>query len=148
MFKEARINLAMLQTVTPEDLQSAEYKKYKDFIDRCHAAGIKVMFDGGTGNVRLNAISLDSVLLHPEWRDWIAKDDLGFPRWRTPGRSFWTDVKNSDYRKEVLKAAEIAWTPGGRSLRLGHWRTSDSMRFNDARNDRPQRQEHPYLWQP
>jgi len=136
MFKEARINLAMLQTVTPEDLQSAEYKRYKNFIDRCHAAGIKVMFDGGTGNVRLNAISLDSVLLHPEWRDWIAKDDLGFPRWRTPGRSFWTDVKNSDYRKEVLKAAEIAVDSGADAFYYD-WAiggTSDLMRFfNDVR---------------
>ena len=151
MFKEARINLAMLQTVTPEDLQSAEYKRYKNFIDRCHAAGIKVMFDGGTGNVRLNAISLDSVLLHPEWRDWIAKDDLGFPRWRTPGRSFWTDVKNSDYRKEVLKAAEIAVDSGADAFYYD-WAiggTSDLMRFfNDVRgDDRPQRQEHPYLRQ-
>ena len=136
MFKEARINLAMLQTVTPDDLQSPEYKRYKNFIDRCHAAGIKVMFDGGTGNVRLNALSLDTVLLHPEWTSWIAKDDLGFPRWRTPGRVFWTDVKNIDYRKEVLKTAEIAVDSGADAFYYD-WAiggTSDLMRFfNDVR---------------
>jgi hypothetical protein len=136
MFKEARINLAMLQTVTPDNLQSPEYKRYKDFIDRCHAAGIKVMFDGGTGEVRLNAISLDKVLLHPEMRDWISKDGLGFPLWRTPNRVFWPDLKNKDYRQEVLKAAEIAVDSGADAFYYD-WAiggTSDLLRFfNDVR---------------
>ncbi|MBZ5596665.1 MAG: hypothetical protein LAP39_30865 [Acidobacteriia bacterium] len=145
MFKEARINLAMLQTVTPDNLQSPEYKRYKDFIDRCHAAGIKVMFDGGTGDVRLNAISIDSVLLHPQMRDWVSKDDLGFPLWRTPNRSFWPDLKNKDYRKEVLKAAEIAvdsgadafyydWAIGGTSDLLGFFNDVREMTIRKGKN--------------
>jgi hypothetical protein len=145
MFKEARINLAMLQTVTPSDLQSPEYKRYKDFIDRCHAAGIKVMFDGGTGDVRLNAISVESVLLHPYMRDWLVKDDLGFPQWRTPNRAFWPDLKNKDYRSEVLKAAEIAtdsgadafyydWAIGGTSDLLGFFNDVRAMTTRKGRN--------------
>jgi hypothetical protein len=114
MFKEAHINIVMLQVPTPTDTQSAEYRSYKDFFDRCHAAGIKVMYDGGNGAqpVRLNSISLESVLLHPHMRQWISQDEYGIPRWRTPRRAFWPDLSNKEYRNEVLKVAEIAIDAG------------------------------------
>lgn len=136
MFKEARINLMMLQTVTPEDLQSEACKRYRDFIDRCHAAGIKVMFDGGTGAVRLNFIEVEQILLHPHKKEWLSTDELGFPRWRTPSRTLWADVKNTDYRKEVLKAAEIA-VDSGAEVFYYDWATGATsdllLFFNDVR---------------
>lgn len=136
MFKEARFNLVMLQTVTPVDLQSPEYKRYKDFIDRCHAAGIRVMFDGGTGAVRLNFIEVEQILLYPHKKEWLATDDLGFPRWRTLNRTLWANVKNTDYRKEVLKAAEIAVDSGAESFYYD-WATGATgdllLFFNDVR---------------
>ncbi len=133
MFKEAHINVVMLQMPTPTDTQTQEYKTYKDFFDRCHAAGIKIMYDGGNGAqpIRLNSISLESVLLYPYMRDWISKDEYGIPRWRTPRRAFWPDLSNKDYRNEVLKVAEIALDAGADAFYYD-WAiggTADLVRF-------------------
>lgn len=133
MFKEAHVNIIMLQMPTPTDTQTQEYKTYKDFFDRCHAAGIKIMYDGGNGAqpVRLNSISLESVLLYPHMRDWISKDEYGIPRWRTPRRAFWPDLSSKDYRNEVLKVAEIALDAGADAFYYD-WAiggTADLVRF-------------------
>ena len=134
MFKEAHINLVLLQVATPSDLKSEEYKRYKAFIDRCHENNIKVMYDGGAGNlpIRLNAIMLEGALAHPEWREWISKDEFGVPKWRgRPGRIFMPDITIEDYRKEVLKNTEIAINAGSDELYYD-WAvggTQELMRF-------------------
>lgn len=134
MFKEAYINLVLLQVPTPSDKNSEEYKRYKDFIDRCHANGIKIMYDGGSGGlpVRLNAINLEAFIMHPEWREWISKDEYGVPRWRgRPGRIFLPDLKNEDYINECLKNTEIAIDAGADELYYD-WaigRTEELMNF-------------------
>jgi hypothetical protein len=76
MFAEGHFNLVMLQVSTPQDLSSDEYKRYKDFIDRCHENGIRVTFDGGAGGqaVRLNSISFQSVQENPEMMEWVSRD--------------------------------------------------------------------------
>jgi hypothetical protein len=114
LFKEAHVNLVMIQIPTPMDTGSTEYRTYRDLIERFHAAGIKVMYDGGNGSqpVRLNSISLESILLHPEQREWIGRDEYGMPRWRNAGRTFWPDLKNKDYRNEVVKVADVAMGAG------------------------------------
>lgn len=114
MFKEGHFNLVMLQVSTPHDKASEEYKRYKAFIDRCHANGIKVTFDGGAGgqSIRLNSISAKSVEDNPRMKEWISKDDYGNLRWRSRGRSYWPDLKNQDYKNEVLKTAEIGIDAG------------------------------------
>ena len=114
MFKEASINFVMLQQATPTDLASPEYQAYKAFFDRCHKEGIYAVFDGGAGQqpLRLNSVSLADVLLHPAWREWIDKDEYGFPRWRTARISFWPDLRNKDYQRETVKVSEIALKAG------------------------------------
>jgi len=114
MFREAHINLVMLQVSTPSDKESQEYKRYKDFIDRCHENDIRVTFDGGAGGqpVRLNSISLESVIQNPRMKDWISRDEYGHLRWRSRGRSYWPNLKKKDYRNEVLKTAKIAIEAG------------------------------------
>jgi len=115
MFKEAHINLVLLQVATPSDVTSEDYHRYKAFIDRCHENGIKVMYDGGSGSlpIRLNAITLEAVLEHPQWKEWISRDEYGLLRWRgRPGRIFLPDLSNEDYRKEVLKNTAIAVNAG------------------------------------
>ena len=134
MFKEAYINLVLLQVPTPSDINSEEYKRYKNFIDRCHANGIKIMYDGGSSGlpVRLNAITLDAVIMHPEWREWISKDEYGIPRWRgKPGSIFLPNLKNEDYINECLKNTEIAIDAGVDELYYD-WaigRTEELMNF-------------------
>lgn len=138
MFREAHINLVMLQVSTPSDKESQEYKRYKDFIDRCHENGIRVTFDGGAGGqpVRLNSISLESVILNPEMKNWISRDEYGHLLWRSRGSSYWPDLKNKDYRNEVLKTAKIAIEAGVDELYYD-WAiggTGDIIRFfNDVR---------------
>ena len=115
MFEEAHINLVLLQVATPSDTESEDYRRFKGFIDRCHENGIKVMYDGGSGSlpIRLNAINLEGLLEHPEWRDWISKDEHGLLRWRgRPGRIFLPDLSNADYRKEVFKNTAIGVNAG------------------------------------
>ncbi len=114
MFKEGHFNLVLLQVSTPHDKASEEYKRYKAFIDRCHANGIKVTFDGGASgqSIRLNSISAKSVEDNPRMKEWISKDDYGNLRQRSRGRSYWPDLKNQDYKNEVLKTAEIGIDAG------------------------------------
>ena len=114
MFKEGRFNVVMLQNPTPSEATGADFEAYKAFFDRCHAAGIKIMYDGGNESqpVRLNSLSLESVLLHPSWRSWISKDEYGVDRWRTPRRAFWPDVGNQDYRNECVRVAGVAMEAG------------------------------------
>jgi hypothetical protein len=115
MFDEAHMNLVLLQVATPSDTTGEDYRRFKGFIDRCHENGIKVMYDGGSGSlpIRLNAITLEAVLEHPEWRDWISRDEHGLLRWRgRPGRIFLPDLSNADYRKEVFKNTAIGVNAG------------------------------------
>jgi hypothetical protein len=114
MFKEGHFNLVMLQVSTPHDTTGEEYRRYKNFIDRCHANGIRVTFDGGAGGqpIRLNSISADSVEANPEMKAWLNLDEYGNPRWRRKGRSYWPDLNNQDYRNRVLKTAELAIDSG------------------------------------
>ena len=115
MFEEAHMNLVLLQVATPSDTTSEDYHRFKGFIDRCHENNIKVMYDGGSGSlpIRLNAINLEGLLEHPEWRDWISKDEHGLLRWRgRPGRIFLPDLSNPDYRNEVFKNTAIGVRAG------------------------------------
>jgi hypothetical protein len=114
MFEEGHFNLVMLQVSTPHDTTGEEYKRYKAFINRCHANGIRVTFDGGAGGqpIRLNSISADSVEANPELKSWISVDEYGNPRWRRRGRSYWPDLNNQDYRNRVLETAELAIDSG------------------------------------
>jgi len=114
MFIEGNFNLVMLQVATPEDTSSEEFKRYTTFIDRCHANGIRVTFDGGAGRqpIRLNSISADSVEANPEMNAWISRDEYGNPRQRRRGSSYWPDLTNKDYRNRVLKTADIAIDAG------------------------------------
>ncbi len=63
MFREARINV--VATNVPADTGSAEYKRVKAFIDRCHQNGIHVTAFNSLGN-----ISFREVLLNPELKKW------------------------------------------------------------------------------
>jgi hypothetical protein len=110
MFDEGHFNLVMLQVSTPHDTTGEEYHRYKAFIDRCHDNNIRVTFDGGAGGqpIRLNSISADSILVHPEMQAWLSRDEYGEPRWRRKGSSYWPDLNNKDYRNRVLKTAELA----------------------------------------
>ena len=45
-------------------------------------------------------------------REWISKDEYGNLRWRSRGRSYWPDLKNQEYKNEVLRTAEIAIDAG------------------------------------
>ena len=114
MFKEGHFNLVMLQVSTPHDTTGEEYQRYKAFIDRCHANGIRVTFDGGAGGqpIRLNSISADSVLAHPEMEAWLSRDEYGEPRWRRRDSSYWPDLNNQDYRNRVLETASMAIDAG------------------------------------
>jgi len=70
------------------------------------------MYDGGTGSVRLNSLSFQSVLMNPSWREWVSKDEWGVERWRTPYQAFWPDVGHKDYRAECTRIAGIAMDAG------------------------------------
>ena len=95
MFKEARIN--DVATNVPTDTSSAEYKRVKAFIDRCHQNGIQVTAFNSLGN-----ISMREVMLHPELKKWIAQDEFGDFRWREKGGSYAADLHNLDFRHNYL----------------------------------------------
>lgn len=105
MFKEARINLVMIGV--PADTQSDQYKRIKAFIDRCHENGINI-----TASSSLGGISLRSVLLNPELKEEIARDEYGELRWRRRGGNYLADLNNPQYHRDVLNRAGIAIDAG------------------------------------
>jgi hypothetical protein len=101
MFKEAHINL--IAVGIPRNKDSEEYIKTEKFIDRCHSNGIKV-----TSFHSLGGINLRDVIMNPELKNWLCRDEYDMFRWRQPGKVFLADVNNTEYKNEMLKEAEIA----------------------------------------
>jgi len=127
MFSEAHINL--VATHVPMDTSSEDYRRVKAFIDRCHASNIRVTAFNSVGG-----LGIRSVLTNPETRNWISRDEFGNLVWRAPNDTFAADLKNENYRRDVLlKQAAVAidagvdelyydWSIGG---------TGDVIRFLD-----------------
>ena len=105
MFKEAHINL--VATHVPKDTSSEEYRQVKAFIDRCHANNIRV-----TAFNSLGGLGVRDVLMHPEQRNWISRDEYGNLQWRAPNNSFAADLQNEDYRRNALQQAAVAIDAG------------------------------------
>jgi len=105
MFKEAHINL--VATHVPSDTSSEEYRRVKAFIDRCHANNIRV-----TAFNSLGGLGVRDVLMHPEKRSWISRDEYSNLRWRAPDNSFSADLQNEDYRRNALQQAGVAIDAG------------------------------------
>jgi hypothetical protein len=105
MFKEARINL--VATHVPIDASSEEYRRVKAFIDRCHANNIRV-----TAFNSLGGLAVRDVLMHPEQRNWISRDEYGNLQWRAANNTFAADLQNEDYRRNALQQAAIAIDAG------------------------------------
>jgi hypothetical protein len=105
MFKEAHINL--VATHVPADTSSEEYRRIKAFIDRCHANNIRV-----TAFNSLGGLGVREVLMYPEKRNWISRDEYGNLVWRAPNNTFAADLQNEDYRREALHQAAIAIDAG------------------------------------
>src|SRR5690242_4480366 len=105
MFKEAHINL--VATHVPMDTSSEEYRQVKAFIDRCHANNIRV-----TAFNSLGGLGVREVLMHPEQRNWISRDEYGNLQWRAPNNSFAADLQNEDYRRNALQQAAVAIDAG------------------------------------
>jgi hypothetical protein len=101
MFKEVRINLVAIHV--PMDTSSEDYRRAKAFIDRCHANNIRV-----TAFNSLGGLDVRDVLMHPEMRRWISRDEYGNLVWRAPDDTFAADLQNEDYRTNaLLKRAEV-----------------------------------------
>ena len=105
MFKEAHINL--VATHVPIDTSSEEYRRVKAFIDRCHANNIRV-----TAFNSLGGLGIRDVLMHPEKKSWISRDEYGSLVWRAPNNTFAADLRNEDYRREALTQAGVAIDAG------------------------------------
>jgi hypothetical protein len=106
MFAEAHINL--VATHVPMDTSSEEYRQVKAFIDRCHANNIRVTAFNSVGG-----LGIRDVLMHPEEKSWISRDEFGNLVWRAPNNTFAADLQNEDYRRDVLlKQATIAIDAG------------------------------------
>jgi hypothetical protein len=106
MFAEAHINL--VATHVPMDTSSEEYRQVKAFIDRCHANNIRVTAFNSVGG-----LGIRDVLMHPEKKSWISRDEFGNLVWRAPNNTFAADLQNEDYRRDVLlKQAAIAIDAG------------------------------------
>ena len=105
MFKEAHVNL--VATHVPSDTSSEEYRRVKALIDRCHANNIRV-----TSFNSLGGLGVRDVLMHPEKRSWISRDEYGNLRWRAPDDTFAADLQNEDYRSNALKQAAVAIDAG------------------------------------
>ena len=106
MFAEAHINL--VATHVPIDISSEEYRQVKAFIDRCHANNIRVTAFNSVGG-----LGIRDILMHPEKKSWISRDEFGNLVWRAPNNTFAADLQNEDYRREVLlKQAAIAIDAG------------------------------------
>jgi hypothetical protein len=111
MFKEARVNDAAVGI--PADSSGAEFRRVKSFIDRCHAAGIKVTAFNSLGN-----ISFRDYLMRPELEKWISRDEYGALRWRgEKGGGYAADLQNEDYRRNsLLKHAALQMDAGADEL--------------------------------
>ena len=105
MFKEAHINL--VATHVPIDTSSEEYRRVKALIDRCHANNIRV-----TAFNSLGGLGVRDVLMHPEKRSWISRDEYDNLRWRALNDTFAADLQNEDYRRNALKQAAVAIDAG------------------------------------
>ena len=106
MFSEAHINL--VATHVPMDTSSEDYRRVKAFIDRCHANNIRVTAFNSVGG-----LGIRDVLMNPEKRNWISRDEFGNLVWRAPNNTFAADLQNEDYRRDVLlKQAAIAIDAG------------------------------------
>lgn len=105
MFKEAHMNL--VATHVPSDTSSEEYRRVKAFIDRCHANNIRV-----TAFNSLGGLGIRDVLMHPEKRSWISRDEYGNLRWRSPNDTFAADLQNEEYRRNALKQTADAIDAG------------------------------------
>jgi hypothetical protein len=105
MFKEAKINL--VATNVPSDTSSDEYRRVKSFIDRCHANNIRV-----TAFNSLGGIGVRDLLMHPERRNWISRDDYDNLRWRAENNTFAADLQNPEYRANALNQASVAIDAG------------------------------------
>ncbi len=111
MFREARVNDVAAHI--PADPASEEYQRVKTFIDRCHAAGIRV-----TGFNSLGSISYLDVLMKPDLEKWISRDEYGALRWRgEKGGNYAADLQNVDYRRNaLLKHAAVQMDAGADEL--------------------------------
>lgn len=105
MFDEARINL--IATHIPSDTKSEEYARVKAFIDRCHTNNIYV-----TAFFSLGGINLSSVMMNPDLKNLISRDEYGDLRWREHGRMYLADLTNKDYVNERLTALKAAIDAG------------------------------------
>jgi hypothetical protein len=105
MFKEAKINL--VATNVPSDTSSDDYRRVKSFIDRCHANNIRV-----TAFNSLGGIGVRDLLMHPERRNWISRDDYDNLRWRAENNTFAADLQNPEYRANAMKQATVAIDAG------------------------------------
>ena len=105
MFKEAHINL--VATHVPMDTSSQEYRRVEAFIARCHANNIRV-----TAFNSLGGLGVRDVLMYPEKKDWISRDQYDNLVWRAPNNTFAADLRNESYRRDALKQAAIAMDAG------------------------------------
>jgi len=100
MFEEAKINLVAVGV--PRDKKSDDYKRVKNFVDRCHKNDIYI-----TAFNSLGGINLRELLLNPVLESWISHDEYGAKRWRQPGKVFAADLVNENYRAYELKYAAL-----------------------------------------
>ena len=100
LFAEAKVNLVAVNI--PRDMYSAEYKKIRDFIDRCHENQINV-----TGFNSLGGVDLRELIMNPSLEAWISHNEYGAKRWRQPGKVFAADLANEHYRNYELKYAAL-----------------------------------------
>jgi len=105
MYKEAHINL--ITTHIPPDKNSKEYARVKKFVDRCHENGIQV-----TAFFSLGGIRLSEVMMNPELKQWVSRDEYGDLRWREHGRTYLADLTNEGYLRERLRNVETAIDAG------------------------------------
>lgn len=105
MFEEARINLIAVHV--PPDEKSEEYARVKALIDRCHKNGIKV-----TAFFSLGGIRLSSVMMNPDLKNFVSRDEYGDLRWREHGRTYLADLTNEGYMRERLNNVKVAIRAG------------------------------------
>jgi hypothetical protein len=61
----------------------------------------------------VGGLGIRDVLMHPEKKSWISRDEFGNLVWRAPNNTFAADLQNEDYRRDVLlKQAAIAIDAG------------------------------------
>jgi hypothetical protein len=60
----------------------------------------------------LGGIGVRDLLMHPERRNWISRDDYDNLRWRAENNTFAADLQNPEYRANALKQATVAIDAG------------------------------------